>query len=47
MALGTALFYKADLNYGRRVADGLGLDAKEVARLADMSQEERAKATLQ
>ncbi|MFC1995028.1 catalase [Chloroflexota bacterium] len=41
----TAIFYKADVEYGRRVAEGLGLDVKEVARLADMSQEERAKAT--
>jgi len=41
----TAVFYKADPYYGRRVADGLGLDIKEVERLAAMSQEERAKAT--
>ena len=41
----SAIFYKADVEYGRRVAEGLGLDVKEVARLADMSQEERAKAT--
>jgi catalase len=41
----TALFYKADPDYGRRVAEGLGLDAKEVERLAGMSQEERAEAT--
>ena len=41
----TALFYKADADYGRRVADGLGLDIKEVERLAGMSQEEMAKAT--
>ncbi|MHC4388746.1 MAG: catalase [Planctomycetota bacterium] len=41
----TAVFYKADPDYGRRVADGLGLDIKEVERLAGMSQEERAKAT--
>ena len=40
-----ALFYKADPDYGRRVAEGLGLDAKEVERLAKLSQEERAKAT--
>ncbi len=40
----TALFYKADLDYGRRVAKGLKLDEKEVARLAKMSSEERAKA---
>jgi len=41
----TALFCKADPDYGRRVAEGLGLDVKEVERLAAMSQEERAKAT--
>jgi len=40
-----ASFYKADPDYGRRVAEGLGLDVKEVERLAGMSQEERAKAT--
>jgi catalase len=41
----TALFYKADADYGRRVAEGLGLDVEEVERLAGMSQEERVKAT--
>ena len=41
----TAVFYKADPDYGRRIADGLGLDIKEVERLAGMAQEERAKAT--
>ncbi|GAI56234.1 unnamed protein product, partial [marine sediment metagenome] len=41
----TAVFYKADAEYGGRVAEGLGLDIKEVERLAAMSQEERAKAT--
>jgi catalase len=41
----TALFYKADPDYGRRVAEGLNLDFEEVKRLAEMSQEERAKAT--
>jgi catalase len=41
----TALFYKADAEYGRRVAEGLGLDIKEVKKLADLSQEDRAKAT--
>jgi catalase len=40
-----ALFFKADPEYGRRVAEGLGLDIKEVERLANMSQDERAKAT--
>jgi catalase len=43
----TALFYKADPEYGRSVAEGLGLDIKEVERLAKMSQEDRAKATAQ
>ena len=43
----TALFYKADPEYGRRVAEGLGLDVKEVVRLAEMAQEERVKATAQ
>lgn len=43
----TALFYKADPDYGRRVATGLNLDPKDVERLANMSQEERAKATVQ
>jgi catalase len=41
----TALFYKADEDYGRRVAEGIGLDLKEVKSLAEMSQEERIKAT--
>jgi catalase len=41
----TALFYKADTEYGVRVAQGLKLDLKEVESLAKMSQEERAKAT--
>lgn len=41
----TALFYKADPDYGRRVAEGLGLDGGKVRSLAKMSQEERAKAT--
>jgi catalase len=43
----TAVFYKADEDYGSRVAKGLGLDVKDVERLAGMSQEERAKATAQ
>jgi len=42
-----AIFYKADKEYGSRVADGIGLDVNEVKRLADMSQQERAKATEQ
>jgi len=41
----TALFFKANAEYGRRVAEGLKLDVKEVERLAAMSQEERVKAT--
>ena len=41
----TALFYKADVDYGRRVAEGLGLKIGEVEKLAAMSQEERARAT--
>ena len=40
-----ALFYKADADYGTKVAKGLGLDPAEVKRLAAMSQEERVKAT--
>ncbi len=43
----TALFFKADPDYGRRIAVGLGLDAKEVERLAAMTQEERVAATTQ
>jgi catalase len=41
-----ALFFKADINYGTQVAQGLGLDVKEVEKLAGMSQEDRVKATL-
>ncbi|MBU0684597.1 MAG: catalase, partial [Candidatus Thermoplasmatota archaeon] len=41
----TALFFKADPDYSRRVAKGLGLDTKEVEKLAHMSQEDRVKAT--
>lgn len=40
-----ALFYKADPDFGRRVAEGLGLEIGEVKRLAAMSNQERAKAT--
>jgi catalase len=40
-----ALFFKTDADYGRRIAAGLGLDSKEVASLASMSQTERVKAT--
>jgi catalase len=42
----TALFFKADPDYGRRVAKGLKLDIKEVESLANMSHDERVKATL-
>jgi catalase len=41
----TSLFYKADKEYGERVAKGLGLNADDVKRVAAMSQEERVKAT--
>ncbi len=41
----TALFLKADQDYGHRVAEGIGLDLKEVERLASMSQKEQIKAT--
>jgi len=41
----TALFYKVDPDYGRRVARGLKLDLDEVKKLAAMTAEERAKAT--
>ena len=41
----TALFFKADPDYGSRVAKGLRLDKNEVERLANMTTEERARAT--
>jgi catalase len=41
----TALFYKADPDYGTRVAKGLKLGEQEVKRLAEMT-EERAKAAM-
>ena len=41
----TAIFYKADPDYGSRVAEGLGLDVKEVESLAGMTLEERARVT--
>jgi catalase len=41
----TAIFYKSNPDYGRRVAEGLKLDVKEIEKLANMTQEERAKAT--
>ena len=40
-----AVFFKADPDYGRRVAEGLGLDAAEVERLAGLSQAERVAGT--
>jgi len=41
----SAQFYRTHPEYGTRVAEGLGLDAGEVARLAAMSQEELVAAT--
>lgn len=41
----TALFYKADVEYGSRVARGLELNLDEVKHLALLSQEDRVKAT--
>ena len=43
----TALFYKVDADYGTRIAEKLGLAAKEIARLAAMTQDERVAATRQ
>lgn len=40
-----ALFYKAEPDYGMRVAKGLNLDLDKVKKLADMSQEDRVKET--
>jgi catalase len=40
-----AIFFKADEDYGRRVAEGLGLDVKKVEESANMSQDDRVKAT--
>lgn len=42
----TALFYKADVEYGTRVAAGLNLNIDKVVELSNMNEEERAKATL-
>ena len=39
------VWLKTDPDYGLRVAKGLSLDVNLVERLAEMSQEERAKAT--
>jgi catalase len=41
----TAIFFKADADYGRRVAEGLGLMMAKVERLAGRFQGERAAAT--
>lgn len=41
----TALFFRADPDYGRKVAKGLKLDLKKVEKLASMTNDERAKAT--
>ena len=43
----TAIFFKADPDYGRRVAAGLKLDIQEVERLANMTGEDRARSTAQ
>ncbi|WP_048902202.1 hypothetical protein [Methanohalophilus mahii] len=40
-----ALFFKADPDYGSRVAGGLELDVKEVKILASMTKAECVKAT--
>ena len=41
-----AIFYKADEDYGKRIAEGLKLDLNKVKKLAAMTQEERVKETL-
>jgi len=41
----SAIFYKADPEYGTRVAKGLDLDVSKVKQLAEMSKEEMVKAT--
>lgn len=43
----TAIFYKADVDYGSRVAKGLGLDLSKVKNLASMTKEQRVEATAQ
>jgi catalase len=40
-----AVFYKVDTEYGTRVAEGVGVDVAEVARLAAMTDDERAATT--
>lgn len=41
----TSIFYKCDVEYGSRVAEGIGLDIERVKALASMTQEERVEAT--
>ena len=41
-----ALFYKADIEYGTRIANGLNLNINKVEKLASMTQEDRIKSTL-
>jgi catalase len=41
----TALFYKAEPEYGTRVGEELGLDISKVKKLSEMTNEERAEAT--
>lgn len=41
----TAIFYKADKDYGGRVAKGLNLDLNEVIKLAGMTAHEKAEKT--
>ncbi len=43
----TAVFYKANKDYGTKLAQALGLDVGQVEKLAAMSQEERVRATAQ
>lgn len=43
----TAIFYRADEEYGSRVAKGLGLDVSKVKKLAMMTKEQRAEATVE
>lgn len=42
----TALFYKCDKTLGKMIAERLGLDFDRVKELADMTQEQRVKATM-
>ena len=41
----TALFYRVDPDYGTRVAEAIGVDVAEVARLAGLTQEDLVEAT--